>query len=113
MTEHTTGPWEWTGTEDSDYGADKLVAADGSVVLYPRGDMSNYRGHLEEFIEWDHKADARLIAAAPGLLAALEGLVEHAEEGMDDYYRECTEGVDDSILTAREAIRKARGSSDG
>jgi hypothetical protein len=49
-------------------------------------------------------ADARLIAAAPDLLSALEGMLEHADMGeIND------EDTLEAVNAARAAIAKAKG----
>jgi hypothetical protein len=64
MAEHTPGPWHWKARE---------LRAPKSVVLRPE----NGRGELEGVMVSD--ADARLIAAAPALLAALKGVLRVAD----------------------------------
>lgn len=96
---HTPGPWKWTecGIED-----EVTLAPEGyperpvSVVL-TLGWVSCGDGTRGEEPSPD---DARLIAAAPELLDALEDLVERAEDA--GWHHELTE-------TAREAIKKAKG----
>jgi len=86
MSEHTPGPW----IIDSD---------DGDIIEVVSGDYFIADVHrLEPKDEW--RANARLIAAAPELLEALEELV--------DLY----EYEDNVSRDARAAIAKARGRDD-
>jgi hypothetical protein len=80
-TKHTPGPWK--------YLPDAWIIADvGSVVLTSQG--------ME-------KADARLIAAAPDMLAALRELVEDYEAA----YGGNDEDAPKALTQARAAIAKA------
>ena len=93
MSEHTPGPWEQV--------ADSIKSrkADCVVVRLPAqtdrvGDESP-----EQLERWN--ADARLIAAAPELLEALENLLKvHEGEGGTQY---------NAADIARSAIAKAKG----
>ena len=76
---YTPGPWAIDASKWVIYG---VRGGDGKMVCY---------GDIE-------KADARLIAAAPDLLAALEYLVEN-----------CLETEGGSYDRAVAAIKKARG----
>jgi len=86
VTDHTPGPW----TVKNDPVAPERVVVDmgdGIVAVHP-------------FKDWKSNADrARLIAAAPDLLAALEQIANLPDEG---------EGGND---IARAAIAKAKGES--
>lgn len=99
-TSHTPGPWEvFDSMEDGDtYGID---GADGSAVVY-----YGYRNKEEGIPE---KANARLIAAAPELLEALEALDNYVSNNLTTEY---PTGVDINAApfeVARAAIAKARG----
>lgn len=91
MTKHTPGPW-WADTgcrceNITIYGTETGDAVDVCDVVY-RGD------------EIQIEANARLIAAAPDLLAALELILTAEERGFGaDYIKGC----------ARAAIAKAKG----
>ena len=82
MSEHTPGPW-------TPYGLDwrMVVDKDSEVIADVR----------------THDADARLIAAAPDLLAALEALMT---EACDDIAHQ-----DEHTEAAEAAIAKAKGES--
>lgn len=71
MSGHTPGPWEWGWRKDDEINPGSVVSMHRpsmpiSVAMCPR-----YRGPDHD-MRWD--ADARLIAAAPDLLAALESV---------------------------------------
>lgn len=92
-TEHTPGPWEWrNGRLFRSY--PETFASVNIFVIHddrwmPRPD------------------DARLIAAAPDLLAALESLLNDLsaddEEGLFEH--------SETVIRARTAIAKARGAA--
>lgn len=106
----TPGPWrvkcdvpEPFPRHPHDVVAFMVVAPTGPVaeVCAPSGHMAGSRdGTWRERAE----ANARLIAAAPELLAALEGLVAHVE---DDHVLH--DGDCDPVVQARAAIAKAKG----
>ena len=78
MSKHTPGPWDW-------YGSNLLCGGkrQSEIILNSADDGKPY-GHHAALIEhhWDGdvaKANARLIAAAPDLLEALQDMVsDHA-----------------------------------
>ena len=90
MTTHTAGPWRLTLSDDT-----TIIAGDGTPVA---GTLGNY----DSDDEWPvMEANARLIAAAPDLLAALRGMLADYE----DYF-----GHERPSLTAsaaRAAIARA------
>ena len=88
MTMHTPGPWT-AGNDGYIYSAGDIVA-DSTFGCLPQ-------------IEGDH--NARLIAAAPDLLAALETIAN--SEPMDGDSFVCDFDTLQSV--ARAAIRKAKG----
>lgn len=81
--QHTPGPWR-TGGKDGRI----IYAADGFAVA----DATVFHGRHEG----EHSENARLIAAAPELLAALERIAELSYDS-------------EATRVAREAIAKARG----
>lgn len=107
MSAHTPGPWN----VDSRYHVHAIVDASGNDLTYqqvapqfhdgePCGSVTS-RGRTAVELE----ANARLIAAAPELLAALEGVVSRCEPS--GYV-----GIDGQFLKAvRAAIAKANGDS--
>ena len=92
MNKHTPGPWthegqgDITGIEDNGFG---------------RGPVDVCSVYLRA-VEGRHEANARLIAAAPDLLEALERLVSAARDVGHGY-------MDQAIDNAESAIAKARG----
>lgn len=103
MSEHTPGPWE-AGRPDMSTIVDgvpsKWIYAGDTYVAAASGMASDDWGVV--------MANARLIAAAPNLLDALEEIVNNAVlnyEGSMDIYSEAVEA-------ARAAIRKAKGGGD-
>ncbi len=95
MTEvkHTPGPWVWV-KDDSGYPVTDLKSEDGGIVMqvyesHGGGDMPN-------------KANARLIAAAPDLLEALQVIVT-------DCSQVWSEGEFPALKQARAAISLATG----
>ena len=83
MSKHTPGPWVWTPESESIHGYSP--EGEALVVVYELN---------------TNEADARLIAAAPDLLTALEGLLEITD--FHELYGSKTEA-------ARAAIAKATG----
>ena len=88
ITKHTPGPWIVDGS--------RIAAPDGTTVINCLGAMG---GH-------DTQADARLIAAAPDLLAALE-----AAEGVVDWAlsNDAHPGVRAVHRMVLDALAKAKG----
>ena len=97
---HTPGPWEW------DAGSPHILNAPSASMDGSRMDEASMvvmmSGAARKRITTDN---ARLIAAAPELLAALEEL--HRVDCLvdDAYYAQ----HDAAMQTARAAIAKARG----
>lgn len=100
MSEHTPGPWhvsgvrrKWPHAFGSGVMDSHLVETDAEMIAIVPYDQDQHS------LCWH---DAKLIAAAPDLLAALQRLVlphfdEHPEDFMPDWHE------------ARAAIRKATG----
>ena len=100
-TAHTPGPW-WVYNEGSRFPGIE-ARLNGSVVVYGNdNEIEGVKGrtHAEAI------ANARLIAAAPELLAALEMVLEYAEDCAAD--RGERPGCIDH---ARSAVAKAKGQS--
>lgn len=98
---HTPGPWHLglRQAEQIVYNAAGWAVANATVY------------HGKQDVE-ECKANARLIAAAPDLLAALEGIFEncamvhkHWGEGSN------AKGADAAIRAAQDAIKSARGAA--
>jgi hypothetical protein len=95
---HTPGPWSLSGVMALDTPM-WIVSVPGEQA---RIEISDYSQESE--------ANARLIAAAPDLLAALEGLVEVAKAALEEVNRDGAEWhVAAELAEARAAIAKARG----
>ena len=101
--QHTPGPWiatEWHDIRDNGHGFDVGGHPDHNAGL----SAAVYSGP-------DCAANARLIAAAPELLEALERTMNRLECVTRDaglVWREWS-GVEDTLTAARAAIAKARG----
>lgn len=107
MGEHTKGPW----MRHEDYPKVIVAVAEPTTSLLAL-DMTD--GNEEDPIAIiASDADARLIAAAPELLEALEGLLAATEssEGVAAATVPCEEGCSmcTAQISARTAIAKARG----
>ncbi len=106
-TKHTPGPWAW-----SDAGT-RLVATghlSGAYIFWPRniGGESDARQDgwasalgSPDTTDEESEANARLISAAPELLAALESVVKSSQFDIRD----------DDLAAARAAIAKATGAA--
>lgn len=104
---HTPGPWVADHTGDYADDPAKVVK-----ICYPDGQQRHLAKVYDCYLpgDGDGDANARLIAAAPDLLAALEDLVGLAAAAMHDANRdggEYDDGVE--LAAARAAIAKARG----
>jgi hypothetical protein len=88
MNKHTPGPW----TQDEF----RTINANGKTLMVEGVALS---GRIDE----ETRANARLIAAAPELLAALQGLLKGIFDGPAD--------ADAAMLIAkaRDAVNKATG----
>ena len=136
---HTPGPWEFSiygqepemiektraaGIEPvrmlTNEGQAVVTANHGQVALVAcQSEYKRGKGHLAECSERD--ANARLIAAAPDLLAALEALSSNPRLNLGDLIYTVREregeGWDgpavtawnDAVMAAKAAIAKARG----
>jgi len=99
MSAPTPGPWEFVH---------KLTPSENHRGFFIRAEKPSRNGKwaLAEVQPGDEDgtlglANARLIAAAPDLLAALESLVSHAQNSID-----CR---DEQMIAARAAIAAATG----
>ena len=101
MSAHTPGPWFWAdNVPDAPPQYRMIVDADGATVCDP-SPMSEH--------------DARLLAAAPALLAALQNCANVLALALPSFDDESTDGKDsrdevESVLdAARDAIERATG----
>jgi hypothetical protein len=76
--EHSPGPWKWEPKEP-DGQMPALMSAEGKYVCEFGHDASSTGGYYPTEGSPPDEADARLIAAAPELLAALERALDTAE----------------------------------
>jgi len=99
-TQHTPVPWAIRQHEK------------GFVVYYTDGEIrSNTAQCYDNTVAEEHgtaEANARLIAAAPELLAALKSLIGSVSEHKEHYYDTADwEDAQDRVETAKAAIAKA------
>jgi hypothetical protein len=112
MNLHTKGPWDyWSGYNAYDKIEAQVTAEGGDIVI------ASYNNLIAE-----GEANAKLIAAAPELLEALEKALSRMEEdavkiegefgcGRSLQELESSYQLPDEIIAARDAIAKARGES--
>ena len=99
---YTPGPWHWDDGDPLDNLMPRLVSESGEVVC-DFGDCTQY--YPTEGTPPD-EFNARLIAAAPELLAALQQLLPHYRKAVKLY----DPNTDDPFtVAARIAIAKATG----
>lgn len=98
MSKHTPGPWAYTKSVNFGHESFNIHQEDGAPYTPYMSDVGTTE--LGEDMEIQ-EANARLIAAAPDLLAALENLLDSQSKAACD--------VLDAQNTARAAIRAAKG----
>lgn len=98
---HTPGPWNWVPSPHATHPDMGAFFSEGGQRVCWFGDAEQYYPSQGEP---PSDADARLIAAAPDLLEALEGCIPQLELG---------NGEAEHIKAARAAIARARGEQDG
>ena len=100
---HTPGPWFWEGGGISGY-TGKLWGSGGKKVF----DSCAFENMWFSQHGPEDNANARLIAAAPDLLAALDHVI-HVIEKSENWWIDCPDrgGLDAELI--RAAIAKARG----
>ena len=106
MSTHTPGPWGWI---EKNGNAFLIQANDDEAKEYPGlkciADDGSAYGEYGRKIEPD-SADAKLIAAAPDLLEALEQFVDL---GIEEESLEAWPELGKALSSARSAIDKAKG----
>lgn len=112
---HTSGPWEWVPDRFRG-GYSGLVGPDGAEVLFPNHANDGDEG-AAWFEDFPTAADARLIAAAPDLLAACKAasevhklLLEAPELNMANYTEDGASALNHAVNEAcckLEAIHAA------
>jgi hypothetical protein len=95
MTQHTPGPWNYAGP--SNIGRDTYSIYGSGPLAYTAG-PADYGDAAE--------ANARLIAAAPDLLAIVDYLAEAHRDGAQEVYFGALFG-DDDITTLGDAVTAA------
>ena len=99
MSAHTLGPWKWHAAKHDD------GRNNGSVISGADTGLAYCICKAPQFAtEKDWAANARLIAAAPELLDACEGLLSALDEDCQSPSRR-----DELMFAARAAVAKARG----
>ena len=78
MATHTSGPWKWEEGEDNDM--PKLTSPAGCVC-----DFGNDTMYYPNSGNPPSEADSWLIAAAPDLLAALQGVIRVADRNTVEF----------------------------
>lgn len=108
-TKHTPGPWRietWNYDKATPPREALMVQTDRDAVAEVCNIWQNANEVERRDVEAEKQANARLIAAAPALLAALVELIEQLEGiGIPDWHG--AEGL--SLTQARAAIAKATG----
>ena len=103
MTQHTPGPWEAVNNVGAGWSVRRQFERPGYTGLAPICSMAWFQFEIEGIInDAISEANARLIAAAPELLAALQQL--RSINPMSDYNE-----LRDARAVADEAIAKAEG----
>lgn len=107
---HTPGPWELRerAHEATPYSKRRVYRMEIIAPQYLYGKRTHSRdiAQILDYCEWtDHPANARLIAAAPDLLEALERICTNSRDA------DCGDHCSNTCMycQARAAIRKARG----
>lgn len=108
---HTKGPWEGTGVEESPIPSrrkSKERRAFKCAVFGPASDPLPYIASARGDSAEEARANARLIAAAPDLLAACEAMMRSKFTGGSIGFRSL-EVLDPVYDLARSAIARAKG----
>lgn len=120
-TTHTPGPWEIreVAHEATPLNKRRVYRVEIIAPQYLNGRRTHSRdiAQIVDFADWtDQPANARLIAAAPELLAALtdlrresESFVSLARQRGQDVRPEAADLVRNALATARAALAKAEG----
>lgn len=96
---HTPGPWEWKHPFNWE-GSYILLGADGTVVCDDGSAYGEYSREIDPEGDECNQANARLIAAAPELLAALKKIsakLENIETLLNGYEHDIKKIADDAI----------------
>ena len=107
MNKHTEGPWHITGTYCERWVVDSKSPPTGKQNIIAML-QDHWAGNKPDAMD----ANARLIAAAPQMLEALESAVRFIENGIEmGYISEPQPGTPESatLPAVKEAIRAAKG----
>lgn len=96
--QHTPGPWEMCYDKGST--RDILSRKHGGICVVRRAGVHN---------DATYNANARLIASAPELIAALIAMVEAEDASCDDFGAEQIDAIERAMEQARAAIAKTKG----
>lgn len=118
---HTPGPWKHVPRED-DEGFMSFDGPNGETIVggcgcccSPFGNSAD-SGHTYYRPTEEDRANARLIAAAPDLLAACEAVLPWVVFATNDYdpdrHPKSIQNAKDDLAQLMEAIRKAKGNGD-
>lgn len=103
-TKHTQGPWTYTDHRDRRHRSFAIMSSSGSNIDGGSGLIANCWAGSGCHFSWAQQfANARLIAAAPELLAACEGIVASFHESAID------ESGFPALSAVIRAIKKAKG----
>ena len=106
----TPGPWRYRPFEYDDWGIIRMAAPDGALVAIARGGSNDINLNEHRCNKTDpYEANARLITAAPELLAALKALLPIADSYIGDFDAGLSQiGREKLILLSPHALLKAR-----
>jgi hypothetical protein len=102
-TQHTPGPWT---IQELEHAYDGYENWNTYCIRSPQNVHIATVGNVDRFHEQDHEANARLLAAAPDLLAALQALKDW---GCTHTSPRDPNSPHDLLIAAHEAIHKATG----
>lgn len=108
-TQHTPGPWHVFAHPDDDAHGNpsEVPMAEGWPFLVAGRDRGLGYNRMHVALSVQHEADARLIAAAPDLLAALRGLLECAEMNQDDMEGDTRMQIENALVAIARATEGA------
>jgi hypothetical protein len=112
MSKHTEGPWSFAHNGAGDFKTACIDICQSNSKEF-RGQVAYLQSaeHIEGITMAECGANARLIAAAPDLLEALEDLTDDIAGRFDMDSPSTNPGMVAAVHNARAAIAKARGES--